>query len=450
MNARILASLMVLGGTAVACGDSPTFEYDSQSILLRRAPASPGNTAPGATLAKVAVGAELSPLLVDTAYPLSALHRGACPAIAADPASYRGDIELLGEGKQGNSVRARFRGVTLFDLCPGAVGDGNEHPVGVLGGDLLSNFSMAFSLPRIDGETQTATMTIFDSLPADDGDLTADGYSVIHFNLRGGGATSTGSQASRSSLPASRVVLRACGQPVAFSPEGEVQTCGEGEVGVKSTGANLLLMVSTGHGPLVLSASAWQRLGGQSVIPEAGEPMLSSPLVSDPIPAHWVSVSRLALVDGDSGDNAWPGACAELARARRIEWTTRHLDQPSACFQRCDASGNKALPAAAYLEIGSDLPAAVVSDTSALVRGLNQDFPSAPQVDGIIGAGTLAGTSFEIDYVSRPARFVVSCLPGADRQTCWAPPRCVGLGGKDQTHDCFGLKDRGYAPVCPK
>jgi hypothetical protein len=178
--------------------------------------------------------------------------------------------------------------------------------------------------------------------------------------------------------------------------------------------------------------------------------MLYSPLVNEPVPAHWVSVSRLALVDGDSGEDAWPGACAVLARARRIEWTTAHLDQPDACFQPCDVSGGKALPAVAHLELGSDLPAAVVSDTSDLMRGLNQDFPSAPQVDGIIGAGTLAGTSFEIDYVSQPARLVVSCLPGADRQTCWAPARCVGLGSNDKPDSCFALPQRRYAPACPK
>jgi hypothetical protein len=398
-------------------------------------------------MAKVAVGADVPLLLVDTGYPLSALHRGPCPAATPEPGTYRGDIDLVGVVDQGNPVRARFHGITLFDICPGAVGDAATQPVGVLGGDVLSHFSMAFSLPR--ASDKAASMTIFDSLPAGEDDLAADGYSVIHFDLRGGGATATSSQASRPSLPASRVVLRACGQPVAFSPEGEMQTCAKGEVEVKSSGADLLLMLSTGHDPLVLSASAWQRLSGQTATPEAGEPMLYSPLVSDPVPAHWVSVPRLALVDGDSGES-WHGACAELARARRIEWTTAHLDQPGACFQPCDVSGNKALPAVAYLEIGSDLRAAVVSDSSDLIRGLNQDFPAAPQVDGIIGAGTLAGTSFEIDYVSQPARLVASCEFGSDRQRCWAPPRCEGLSGKKQTHNCFGLKDRGYAPACPQ
>lgn len=443
MNARFSAMMAVCWVLATSCGDGASFEYDSHAILLRNSP--------GATLAKVAVESDTPLLLVDTGYPLSALHRGPCPAVTPEPGTFRGDIDLVGAADQGNPVRARFHGITLFDICPGAVGDTATQPVGVLGGDVLSNFSVAFSLPRVANDPNSPTsMTLFDSLPAGEDDLTDEGYSVIHFDLRGGGATATSSQASRASLPASRVVLRACGQPVAFSPESEMQTCGEGEVEVKASGANLLLMLSTGHGPLVLSASAWQRLSGLTAAPEAGEPMLYSPLVSDPVPAHWVTVPRLALVDGDTGEDSWHGACAELARARRIEWTTAHLDQPGACFQPCDVSGNKALAAVAYLEIGPDLSAAVVSDTSDLIRGLNQDFPAAPQVDGIIGAGTLAGTSFEIDYVSNPARLVSSCEFGSDRQRCWAPPRCEGLSGKKQKHNCFGLKDRGYAPACPK
>ena len=199
----------------------------------------------------------------------------------------------------------------------------------------------------------------------------------------------------------------------------------------------------------MLSASAWQRLGGQVPAPLGqGEPPLFSPLLIDPVPAHWVTVSRLALVDGDSGD-AWPGACAELARARRIEWTLANQEQ-GACFQPCDVSGGVALPAAAYMEKGSDLLAAVVSDTSDLIASFNQDFPLGAQVDGVIGTETLSGTKIEIDYVSQPqGRLVAVCEDGADRQNCWAAPRCLALSSAGQSHMCFGLPPRGLAPVCP-
>jgi hypothetical protein len=291
-------------------------------------------------------------------------------------------------------------------------------------------------------------MTIYSSLPAGDSDLAANGYAVMKFNPRGSTEAATASGSGLPNVPSSRVVIRVCGNPPAFAPDGQAQTCKTGDVEVQAAGTNLLLALSTGHGPLVLRASAWQRLGGDQTAPLAGESALYSPLVPDPIPAHWATISRLALVDGDSGD-LWPGACAELARARRIEWTLANQDN-GACFQPCDVSGGAALPAAAYVELGSDLRAAIVSDTGDLISNLNEDFPSGAQVDGVIGTEALAGIRFEIDYVSQPqGRLVAACDPGADRQTCWATPRCVGLSGAGQTHRCFGQPPRGLAPPCP-
>ncbi len=62
--------------------------------------------------------------------------------------AYTGDIQLLGVSDTSAPLRASFRGVTLFDLCPGTVGDANTQVAGVLGGDILHNFSLAFVLPR--------------------------------------------------------------------------------------------------------------------------------------------------------------------------------------------------------------------------------------------------------------------------------------------------------------
>jgi hypothetical protein len=399
----------------------------------------------------VQVGSDTPLLLIDTGSLLSSLRRGVCPSPTPEPETYTGDIQLLGVSETSAPLRASFRGVTLFDLCPGSVGDVDTQAAGVLGGDILRNFSLAFVLPRAPADpNHPATMTIYGSLPASDSDLAANGYAVLKFNLRGTTETATASGSRRPGLPSSRVVLRVCGNPPVFDPNGPAQTCPVGEVEVQAAGTNLLLALSTGHGPLVLGASAWQRLGGQVPTPlGAGESALYSPLVADPTPAHWATVSRLALVDGGSGD-PWPGACAELARDRRIEWTLANQNN-GACFQPCDVSGGVALPAAAYLEIGSDLPAAIVSDTSDLISNLNEDFPSGARVDGVIGTQALAGIRMEIDNVSQPqGRFVAACESGTDRQTCWAAPTCLGLSGSDQTHTCFGLPPLGPAPVCPQ
>jgi hypothetical protein len=450
MFVRLLGILPLVFALA-GCSEGPVFEYDSRPIELQRAPFAPGGTELGATLARVAVGSDTPLLVVDTGSLLSSLRRGVCPSPTPEPGTYSGDIQLLAASDTGAPLRASFRRVTLFDLCPGAVGDANTQAAGVVGGDILRNFSVAFSLARIPRDpNQPTTMTIYSDLPASDSDLAANGYAVMRFGLRGSTAAATASGGGLPGLPSSRVMLRACANPPVFAPNGPAQICKTGDVEAQASGTNLLLALSTGHGPLVLSASAWQRLGGQSPAPlGAGEPALYSPLVTDPIPAHWVTVSRLALVDGDSGD-AWPGACAELARGRRIEWTLANQNS-GGCFQPCDVSGGVAFPAAAYLEIGSDLPAAIVSDTSDLISNLNEDFPSGAQVDGLIGAETLAGIRFEIDYVSQPrGRWVADCEPGADRQTCWAAPRCYGISGSGQTHMCFGLPPLGRAPTCPQ
>ena len=450
MYARALTALC-FSFALVGCSDEPVFEYDSRPIELQRAPTAPGGQAQGATLARVKVGSDTPLLLVDTGSLLSSLRRGVCPSATAEPASYEGDIQLLGAGDTSTPVRAWFRGVTLFDLCAGAVGDADTQVAGVLGGDILHNFSLSFTLPRDpDQPSSMASMTLYSNLPATDSDLAANGYAVVKFSLRGANATATASGSGQPGASSSRVVMRACGNPPVFVADGPEQTCKTGEVEVQAAGSNLLLALSTGHGPLVLSASAWRRLGGQVPSPlGAGEAALYSPLAANPIPAHWATVSRLALVNGDSGD-AWPGACAELARARRIEWTLANQDNGT-CFQPCDVSSGVALPAAAYLEIGSDLPAAIVSDTSDLISNLNEDFPSGAQVDGVIGTEALAGIRIEIDNVSQPqGRLVAACEPGADRQTCWAAPTCLGLSGSDQTHTCFGLSSRGLAPACPQ
>ncbi|HJX63126.1 MAG TPA: hypothetical protein VJ860_04150 [Polyangia bacterium] len=449
MFVRLLGTVPLVV-TLAGCSQGPVFKYDSRPIELQRAPTAPGGPALGATLAKVTLGSDTPLLLIDTGSLLSSLRRGVCPSPTPEPGTYTGDIQLLAASDTGAPLRASFRGVTLFDLCPGAVGDANTQAAGVVGGDILRNFSVALSLARIPRDpNQPTTMTIYSDLPASDSDLAANGYAVMRFGLRGNTAAATASGGGLPGLPSSRVMLRACANPPAFAPNGPAQVCKTGEVEVQASGTNLLLALSTGHGPLVLSADAWQRMGGQSPTPlGAGEPGLYSPLVTDPIAAHWVTVSRLALVDGDSGD-AWPGACAELARGRRIEWTLANQNN-GGCFQPCDVSGGVALPAAAYLEIGSDLPAAIVSDTSDLIGNFNEDFPSGAQVDGLIGAETLAGIRFEIDYVSQPqGRWVAACEPGVDRQTCWAAPRCYGLSGSGQTHMCFGLPPLGRAPTCP-
>jgi hypothetical protein len=76
--------------------------------------------------------------------------------------------------------------------------------------------------------------------------------------------------------------------------------------------------------------------------------------------------------------------------------------------------------------------------------------PPRPQVDGIIGAGTLAGTRLRLDYPNQAmARVVAACASESTRDTCWAAPSCPALTDKGKKVRCFGLEERTWAPVCP-
>jgi len=220
------------------------------------------------------------------------------------------------------------------------VGDANTQVAGILGGDILLNFSVAFALPRDPSDpNQPPTMTIYSNLPASDPDLAANGYAVMRVVLRGSSVAATASGNGLPGLPSSRVVLRVCANPPHSLLTGSEQTCKTGEVEVQASGTNLLLALSTGHGPLVLSASAWQRPGrpGAGATGSRGAGTLLALWSRIRFLRTGRSWSRLAVVDGDSGD-AWPGACAELARGRRIEWTLANQNN-GGCFQPCDVSG---------------------------------------------------------------------------------------------------------------
>jgi hypothetical protein len=440
-----------------SCGSDQSFEYDLYPIQLARAPIQPGGEAIGGLLAKVNTPVGVQPLLVDTAFPFNSLGRGGCPA-GVSGWTYTGNIDLLDGWNPAAPLRASFDDVGLFDICPGLVGDSSVQPVGVVGGSLLANFSVGFTFPS--SASQPALMSLWPSYPATDDQLAQDGWVSLRFNLRGSAAVAQGNGEASLTLPNSRTVLAACAAPRAFATTDPQETCAKGEVTVKSSGENLLLALGTGEGPLILGQSAWARVANQmGLSPDAGTTGdLYTAYSTDPISARFVSLPRLALLQGTT-DNTWTGACAELASARRIEWVLANQTDPpnpAVCFQPCDASGGQALATRAYLELGGPLLAAVVSETSAVIGALNGDVPPNAQVDGIIGAGTLAGTRLRIDYPAQPqGRVVADCEDAASRDTCWTAPSCPSpsLSSNGQTHTCFGQPPPPHgwapAPVCP-
>jgi hypothetical protein len=402
----------------------------------------------GGLFARTRIQGQEVPLAIDTAFPTSSLAKAVCPQTNLSNWDYTGTLDVWDGMVTPAARRASFRNVGLFNLCPGAIGDATIQPSAVLGGSLLHGFSVQLELPR--ETTASASMTLWPIAPVATDEWYADHATVsLRFDLRGAASLTRDQGKHIVTLPNTRVVLGACLAPDAFSPSDPRTTCPAGMALQNSSGIDALLVVSTGTGPLVLSETTFSRIATRLSIAmdegRAGELLL--PLSSSPVPAHFFHLPRLALLTSRTSDS-WQGTCAELARARRIERVLTHQDA-GACFERCDASGSQAVQSAPYLELGGEILTAVISDTSDLMRSLNIDAPTNARVDGILGAGTLAGTNIEIDYLSKPqSRFIASCADESDRSECFASPACPGLSEPGQTHRCFGLTERGYAPVC--
>jgi len=431
-----------------SCGPDQSFVYDLEPIQLARAPITPGGQAIGGLLANVTTSAGLQRLLVDSAYPINSLAPAGCVGGGTPGWTYTGNVDLR-DGSASAVVRASFDNVGLLDLCPGSTGDAATQPAGVMGGPLLANFSVGFAFPR--SADEAASMTLWPGFPGSDAQLGQDGFASMHFNLRAGAAAGQGTAEASLSLPNSRVVLSACAAPRSFSITEPAETCASGEAALKASGLDLMLAVGTGEGPLILSQAAWQRIAAQlGMANDAGTSgELYTPFTLEPITARFLTLPSLAVFQGIT-DSGWSGPCTELARARRIEWVLAN-QATGACFQRCDATSGQTLTSHAYLELGGPLDLAVISETSDLIRSLNVDLPPNPQVDGIIGAGTLAGTRTRLDYPAQPqGRVIATCEAGSTREECWAAPSCLAAG---QPHLCFGQlagqSPGGWAPVCP-
>ena len=428
-----------------SCGEDQTLVYDLEPIQLARAPILPGGPAMGGLLANVTTTSGTQPLIVDSAFPLNSLARAGCAGGGTPGWTYTGKLELR-DGSVTAPVRAAFDHVGLFDLCPGSTGDASPQAAGVMGGPLLANFSVGLVLPR--SPSQSATMTLWPGFPGSDDQLARNGLVSLPFNLRGGAAAAQGTGEASLTLPSSRIVLAACAAPRSFSTAEPAETCAQGEVAVKASGQDLMLAIGTGEGPLILSQSAWNRIATQlGMTSDAGTAgSLYTPFSTSPTPARFLTVPRLAVFQGITDSN-WVGPCAELARARRIEWALTN-QATGACIQRCDASGSHALATHAYLELAGALDVAVVSETSEVIRSINSDAPPNPQVDGIIGAGALAGTRLRLDYTAQPqARVLVSCEEDSVRDQCWTAPTCPGQPATNQV--CFGQPVAGWPIVCP-
>jgi hypothetical protein len=336
---------LVLSLVLIGCGADQSLEHDLFPISLARAPVQPGGPKLGGLLAQVDTPTGLGSLLVDTAFPYNSLARGGCPA--APGWTYAGRMQIHDGYSPSAPLRADFDNIGLFDRCPGPSGDPAIQPVGVLAGPLLANFSTEIVLPAQEGP---ATLTLWPGFPGSDDQLAENGQVVLRFEPRNSFTAAQSGGEATLTLPNARVVLAACAAPQAFARTDPASTCKRGETSARASGADLMLAVGTGEGPTILTQSAWARVAGAlGVAADAGTPgSLYTPFNVAPEPnALFVSVPRLALLQGVT-DSSWLGPCAELARARRIEWTLANQANGS-CFQPCDVSDDHAITTRGYV-----------------------------------------------------------------------------------------------------
>jgi hypothetical protein len=441
------AGLLLAAATAAATAgcSEPCCDYDSRPIALMRA-------SQGELQARVRIDGEGPRLaVVDTGTPISFWN---APLTGQFPLVRRRDVQILGTGD--TATRAILRG-TMTVAAPLATLPGDpQPPLALLGGDLLSNFSVEIGF-------RAPELVIWPEQQATDGFLSAAGYAVLHVERRGGGELE--SKAPREGLgpagpyqyPPSLLVLRACGAAAPFDRAQSLPPrCCADDLRTLSTGADLSLLLGTGVGRVVLSRSAWNRVATRlGTLPAMTSASLVVATGDRPIAAQLTTLPRLNLMDREADPAVDPGPCVELARARRLELVAvSQASNPehALCALPCDQdprTEHRAQNGAGYLELTGDLPVAVIDDGEPLLQTLRAEVhPGAPEIDGIIGADALRSARVELDYKSQPSRMIFSCEAAADAGTCRAVGRCPRLPEPGQRHSCFGLPAHALPRIC--
>jgi len=447
-----LLTVAVLVTPSLGCSDD-CCTFDQEPIALLRS-GGDERTA-GALLARGTTEGKPLDLVFDTGSPVTFF-----AGTSSSPSLVHRSFSLV-DGRAGAGalapVRAILNGVGTLDVPLGPLADGS-HPDAVFGADILRGFSVELSFSTSAGPAAT----FWRRQGASDDALVGGGYAVLHTPLYGASEISAEGDADfvgmRGPLDvaASRMVLRTCANPVPFSASGPApQACCASTLPNPKTGADLLLVVATGLGPLVLSEAAWARVEAAAardaltgIAPGALSPLTEGPPLNvatfpDPIPARWTTLPRMALVDLQASSSSDPGPCVELARARRLAWSEgQRVQGIASCVASCDVDPNdhnRSATTAAYFEVGRSVPVAVIPDTAALLQGVRGEIrPQGPEVDGFLGAASLNDVHLELDYPSSPARAIFKC-EGGDRSTCFVAPRCGGVRSDNPWRSCFGL-----------
>ena len=458
MTRVVCASLAILTSVATACtAPSVTFSEDPIALVLA---GDGGGLIAGGSAELNGMQTPSFPMLVDTASPVTVFSGGSGTTLAA-----RG--ELVVSAMSPAVPRLHFSDIQLIESPLGPTGlDVAQTIGGVLGGDNLRRFVLGVTY------APSPTLSLTNELILTECELSERCGAVLPFSIAGGRRlVQLGDDIYN--YPASYVLIDACIEPALDPLESGVacrssESCGDlasctnvpnsaaciaaiNDCRADATryvqvGIDVRFAVATGFPGLGLSASAYDRLRGlgsaASLIAESGTTLylpdqagITSGLAvgRDKLGAmatkdhDGAARSALALVD----KGVYFGACAELARSRRLRRHDDHPDLPAeaSCLRSPDLNPNDALlqgcshtasPSGlcddrtedahtnAYVDIIKPIPILVVPDTTSILQSINADVrPQSATVEGVIGTELLRRLGTTIDYAD--SRVVVTC-----------------------------------------
>jgi hypothetical protein len=350
------------------------------------------------------------------------------------------DLTLYSDDENGLEVipRVRIPNVAVFDLhfCVGAtetpencrVGLGNDtrEVFGVLGADILFDYSMRIDFP-------TSDFKFFPDAAGSVSERTLACDAVFERPYSGGGTLIVGGGEVR--FGSNRPTVGACVHHSPIAEPGPTES---------ELGTDMQLAISTGHGPTILSESAYRRYAASAFSPVTVPALETLPtetlhLLSGPVPVRMGEIAYAAFVGvvGDASNRRGP--CRELYANARMR-IPKSCDDP---VVDCPCSMSQdTCKAAAAVEINRTITVAVVDDTIPFLQGLRDELrPTVPELDGIIGVDAMRELRVEFD--SPNSRLMMRCL---DTEFCTTRPQVRSQSNLAALDVCRAAEEATRAP----
>ncbi len=395
----------------------------------------------GAALVWASEGSDASlQLTLDVLSPISVLDSFRPGGTIAEPLRRVVDLTLYGSDDNGNMgvPRVRFPNVAVFDLhacsdttpntenCRVGLGDDTTEVFGVLGADILFDSSIRFDFP-------TSDFKFFPDAAGSVSERTLACDAVFERPYSGGGTLIIGGGEVR--FASNRPTLGTC---VHHSP---ITEPGATDIEV---GTDMQLAISTGHGPTILSESAYRRYAATATDLVAIPALESLPantlhLLSGPVPVRMGEISFAAFVGVVGEDSNRRGPCRELYANARMRVANSCDDDQVDC--PCPRS-RKTCNAAAAVEINRVIAVAIVDDTIPLLQGLRDELrPTVPELDGIIGVDALR--SLRVEFDSPNNRLLMRCL---ETEFCTTRPQVRSQNHLNDLDECRVAEEATRGP----